>query len=157
MTTLSTHVLDTATGEPASGMRVHLARSGDDGWDAMNELATDSDGRIAGFGDDRLSRLDHRHRPGEGVTSTAASPAGPAFVLRPAGTITDAKAGGGEDLRGGQQQPFPVDRRLPEGPADVTGLQKALHGVSRPFDAGGRVEIAPWVVGRTVVEGRAHD
>lgn len=51
MTTLSTHVLDTATGEPASGMRVHLARSGDEGWDPVSEFETDTDGRVAGFGD----------------------------------------------------------------------------------------------------------
>lgn len=51
MTTLSTHVLDTATGEPAAGMRVHLARGGDVGWEPVNEFETDGDGRIAGFGD----------------------------------------------------------------------------------------------------------
>ena len=51
MTTLSTHVLDTATGEPARGMRVHLSRSGEVGWEAAGEFDTDDDGRIAGFGD----------------------------------------------------------------------------------------------------------
>ena len=51
MTTMSTHVLDTATGEPAAGMRVHLSRSGDVGWEAVNEFETDSDGRIPSFGD----------------------------------------------------------------------------------------------------------
>lgn len=51
MTTLSTHVLDTAAGRPVSGMRVHLARSGDEGWEKVNEFETDSDGRISGFGD----------------------------------------------------------------------------------------------------------
>lgn len=51
MTTLSTHVLDTASGEPARAMRVHLARSGDVGWEAVSEFDTDDDGRISGFGD----------------------------------------------------------------------------------------------------------
>lgn len=47
MTTLSTHVLDTATGEPAAGMQVHLSRAGDDGWDRLGEFVTDEDGRVA--------------------------------------------------------------------------------------------------------------
>jgi 5-hydroxyisourate hydrolase len=51
MTTLSTHVLDTASGEPATGMRVHLSRGGEDGWEKLAEHETDSDGRVAGFGD----------------------------------------------------------------------------------------------------------
>lgn len=51
MTTLSTHVLDTATGEPAAGMRVHLARSADVGWETIHEYATDDDGRVPSFGD----------------------------------------------------------------------------------------------------------
>ena len=51
MTTLSTHVLDTALGKPAVGMRVHLSRSGDDGWDLVGEFETDADGRVTGFGD----------------------------------------------------------------------------------------------------------
>lgn len=51
MTTLSTHVLDTAAGKPAPGMRVHLSLAGDEGWETVNEFETDDDGRIAGFGD----------------------------------------------------------------------------------------------------------
>lgn len=51
MTTLSTHVLDTATGEPAAGMPVHLSRAGDDGWERLGEHTTDKDGRVAGFGE----------------------------------------------------------------------------------------------------------
>lgn len=51
MTTLSTHVLDTASGEPARRMRVHLARSGGAGWEAVSEFDTDDDGRVTGFGD----------------------------------------------------------------------------------------------------------
>ncbi|HEX6286207.1 MAG TPA: hydroxyisourate hydrolase [Acidimicrobiia bacterium] len=51
MTTLSTHVLDTVTGEPARGMRVHVSRVGDNGWERIAEFATDENGRVAGFGE----------------------------------------------------------------------------------------------------------
>lgn len=51
MTTLSTHVLDTGSGEPAAGMVVHLSRWADDGWERLAEFTTDDDGRVAGFGD----------------------------------------------------------------------------------------------------------
>jgi 5-hydroxyisourate hydrolase len=44
--TLSTHVLDATTGRPAAGVRVRLARSGDDGWSAAGEGQTDADGRL---------------------------------------------------------------------------------------------------------------
>lgn len=47
MTTLSTHVLDTATGEPAAGMGVHLSKRGDDGWIRIEDGRTDDDGRYA--------------------------------------------------------------------------------------------------------------
>ena len=58
MTSLSTHVLDTATGEPAAGMSVHLSRWGEDGWERLGEFVTDDDGRVSGFGD--LSGGRHR-------------------------------------------------------------------------------------------------
>jgi 5-hydroxyisourate hydrolase len=51
MTTLSTHVLDTVTGEPAAGMRVHLSRRGSSGWERLAEHTTDGDGRVSGFGE----------------------------------------------------------------------------------------------------------
>lgn len=51
MTTLSTHVLDTATGEPAAGMRVHLSRADADRWETVAEHETDPGGRVAGFGE----------------------------------------------------------------------------------------------------------
>lgn len=58
MTTLSTHVLDIANGAPATGMRVHLSRAAEDGWERLGEHVTDGDGRVAGFGD--LSPGRHR-------------------------------------------------------------------------------------------------
>lgn len=51
MTTLSTHVLDTAAGEPVSGMPVHLSAWGEEGWERLADYETDDDGRIVGFGD----------------------------------------------------------------------------------------------------------
>lgn len=51
MSTLSTHVLDMVTGGPAAGLRVHLSRSADTGWESVASFSTDEDGRIAGFGE----------------------------------------------------------------------------------------------------------
>lgn len=48
MTEISTHVLDAARGEPASGMMVRLERA-----ESAAEIAravTDADGRVTGFG-----------------------------------------------------------------------------------------------------------
>lgn len=58
MSTLSTHVLDTASGAPAAGMRVHLSRWDGDGWERLGEFVTDADGRVSGFGE--LSGGRHR-------------------------------------------------------------------------------------------------
>lgn len=44
--TLSTHVLDTALGAPAKGIRVRLLR----GAEALGSGVTDSDGRVRDFG-----------------------------------------------------------------------------------------------------------
>lgn len=56
--TLSTHVLDTAAGVPAAGLRVTLSRRSADGWAQMAQSTTDQRGRItAPFGDEL--------RPGE--------------------------------------------------------------------------------------------
>jgi hydroxyisourate hydrolase len=45
--TISTHVLDLATGEPAPGVEVALFRLADDGTpELLSELETDADGRI---------------------------------------------------------------------------------------------------------------
>jgi 5-hydroxyisourate hydrolase len=45
--TISTHVLDLATGDPAPGVGVALFRLADDGHpELVSELRTDSDGRI---------------------------------------------------------------------------------------------------------------
>ena len=44
--TLSTHVLDTGTGEPAVGVPVRLARQHDSGWVELAAGVTDGDGRL---------------------------------------------------------------------------------------------------------------
>ena len=51
MSTLSTHVLDTSTGEPAAGITVHLSRRDGDGWEKVATMTTDGDGRASGPGD----------------------------------------------------------------------------------------------------------
>lgn len=42
---ISTHILDTALGQPAAEVAVSLARLMDEAWIAVNESATDADGR----------------------------------------------------------------------------------------------------------------
>lgn len=49
MTTLSTHVLDTAAGRPASGVPVRLLRSGQE----VSTGITDEDGRVGSLGEVR--------------------------------------------------------------------------------------------------------
>jgi 5-hydroxyisourate hydrolase len=45
--TLSTHVLDTALGEPAADVPVRLDRHSDGEWVAVAKAVTDADGRVA--------------------------------------------------------------------------------------------------------------
>lgn len=61
MSAVTTHVLDTARGRPASGVDVVLERLGD----SVEALATgrsNDDGRIADIGPDRLEPGDYRLR-----------------------------------------------------------------------------------------------
>lgn len=46
MSTISTHVLDTASGRPASGVAVTLQRADGAGWVELASGVTDADGRI---------------------------------------------------------------------------------------------------------------
>lgn len=43
---ITTHVLDTAQGRPAAGIRVTLERRDGDAWTAVGDGATDADGRL---------------------------------------------------------------------------------------------------------------
>lgn len=45
MSTISTHVLDTAQGRPATGVRVTLEAATTDGWHPLGATSTDDDGR----------------------------------------------------------------------------------------------------------------
>ena len=60
--TISTHVLDLASGEPASGIGVALFRLADDGSpELISELRTDADGRIGDLLDgDALDEGDYQ-------------------------------------------------------------------------------------------------
>jgi len=42
---ISTHILDTALGRPATGVPITLARLTDGKWSSLNEATTDADGR----------------------------------------------------------------------------------------------------------------
>jgi 5-hydroxyisourate hydrolase len=55
MSTLSTHVLDTALGRPAAGVPVRLERTAPGGGiEVLAHATTDDDGRVAGLGPDLL-------------------------------------------------------------------------------------------------------
>jgi 5-hydroxyisourate hydrolase len=45
MSGITTHVLDTSVGRPATGVPVKLSRLGDNGWLELASTQTDSDGR----------------------------------------------------------------------------------------------------------------
>ena len=50
MSTISTHILDTATGRPASGVQIDLeSRNPDDSWTRLAQAWTDEDGRVKPF------------------------------------------------------------------------------------------------------------
>ncbi len=46
MSAITTHILDTALGRPADGVRVTLAQWVDDQWQTLGSGITDNDGRI---------------------------------------------------------------------------------------------------------------
>ena len=46
---ITTHVLDTARGRPAAGMRVVLEAQAGDGWAVVGTGVTDADGRVPGL------------------------------------------------------------------------------------------------------------
>jgi 5-hydroxyisourate hydrolase len=50
LSTVTTHVLDTSRGRPATGVTVRLAQVTDGGVDLRARASTDDDGRIADFG-----------------------------------------------------------------------------------------------------------
>lgn len=51
---VTTHVLDTALGRPAAGVRVRLEHLGDAGTHVLADATTDGDGRARDLGPDRV-------------------------------------------------------------------------------------------------------
>jgi len=49
MSAITTHVLDTARGRPAAGLRVTLEARQGDGWAPLGSGVTDADGRVPGL------------------------------------------------------------------------------------------------------------
>ena len=60
MTSLSTHVLDSATGTPATGMAVRLERRDETGWTEFGTGVTDPDGRLKDWGAAVMTPGEHR-------------------------------------------------------------------------------------------------
>jgi 5-hydroxyisourate hydrolase len=60
MSTLSTHVLDAASGQPAVGVKVVLDRRDGGGWQQLGEAVTDDDGRARDLGAGGLGAGVHR-------------------------------------------------------------------------------------------------
>ena len=54
MSAVTTHVLDTARGEPAPGVPVRLERVSGPGPEELGRASTDSDGRVRAIGPQRL-------------------------------------------------------------------------------------------------------
>lgn len=59
MSTISTHVLDTAGGRPAAGLHITLETATTEGWDHLGATSTDDDGRAPD-----LLREDQTVQPG---------------------------------------------------------------------------------------------
>lgn len=60
MSALTTHVLDTARGVPASGVPLRLEISDGEGWREVGSGVTDGDGRCAGLMEGPLKRTVYR-------------------------------------------------------------------------------------------------
>lgn len=58
--TISTHVLDLASGSPAAGISVVLFRRDEDAFEVLNEAETDADGRIADLVGGELAEGDYQ-------------------------------------------------------------------------------------------------
>lgn len=86
MSTVTTHVLDTARGRPAAGVQVRLEAIRDGKADVLASAVTDDDGRVASLGPDDLEAGTYRlvfdtasynqgFFPEVGITFTVADPA----------------------------------------------------------------------------------
>jgi 5-hydroxyisourate hydrolase len=82
MSTVTTHVLNTATGEPAAGIGVRLELVSQDGSAEIARASTDADGRVRDFGTGSLAPGTYRLI----FDTAAAAPDGHAFF--PEVTVT---------------------------------------------------------------------
>jgi len=76
MSTISTHILDTASGRPAEGMHVQLERMENGGWTPMFEGTTNADGRVTDLAPNGISPGIHRMTFGTGDYHRAQGVAG---------------------------------------------------------------------------------
>ena len=60
MSSLSTHVLDAVSGQPATGVRVSLERRVGEEWQPLGNGVTDADGRLRDLAPDGLDAGVHR-------------------------------------------------------------------------------------------------
>jgi 5-hydroxyisourate hydrolase len=60
MSTVTTHVLDTARGQPAAGVAVRLERISGAGPEEIGRASTDADGRVRDIGPERLAAGTYR-------------------------------------------------------------------------------------------------
>jgi 5-hydroxyisourate hydrolase len=84
MGSLSTHVLDTATGKPAEGMNIELIRITDDARDIIGRFTTNHDGRVDTqllSGDEfQFGQYELLFYAGDYLDKTAADTADPKFL-----------------------------------------------------------------------------
>ena len=92
MSTLSTHVLDAASGHPAGGMRVTLEHRGGDGrWHLLGDGVTDDDGRVRDLAPGGLDAGTHRLAFATGDYFTATGQAGFYPEVTVTFTVTDQR------------------------------------------------------------------
>jgi 5-hydroxyisourate hydrolase len=60
MSQITTHVLDTARGQPAAGVAVRLERVSGAGLEEIGRASTDADGRVRDIGPERLAAGTYR-------------------------------------------------------------------------------------------------
>jgi len=54
MSQITTHILDTSIGKPASGVGIHLQKPTKEGWENLASGSTSSDGRISNLLEDEV-------------------------------------------------------------------------------------------------------
>ena len=82
MSTVTTHILDTALGKPASGVAISLEQNSPEGWFPISQGETDSDGRLKDLTPEPLTPA---------LASARAS--APPVPLAPASELAPAAAG----------------------------------------------------------------